>query len=94
MIRYGLHSSSLVFRHFEGDDLSIIFDARSGDTHMLDRVACEVCQMLAGAPASAEEIRRSLSMKFADEDSRMMDEAIDAAIERLRHAGLLGNVSN
>jgi len=83
-----------VFRHFDGDDLSVVFDARSGDTHMLDSVACEVCQILADAAASADEIKRAMSIKFADEDSRMMGEAIDAAIECLRHSGLLGDVSN
>ncbi|WP_184415166.1 HPr-rel-A system PqqD family peptide chaperone [Rhodocyclus tenuis] len=94
MIRYGLYSSSLVFRHFDGGDLSVVFDPRSGDTHLLDAVSFETCQVLVSGPATVDQIKRSMLVEFTAEDPAMICQAVDAAIERLRYSGLLGSVSN
>lgn len=93
MVRYCLPAASLVFRHFDGDDLSLVFDTRSGDTHLLDGVSAEICQVLRAAPAALDEIERSLLLEFSDDDPSLIHQAVEAAVQRLEHSGLIGKLA-
>ena len=66
--------SALVSRHWAGYDEYLVFNAASGDLHLLNSAAAALLEQLSTGPATAEELAPLLNAT----DRGQIDEALHA----------------
>ena len=76
-------------REIELDGLTALFHLPSGMTHIVAPPAPQILEVLAGAPADAEELAERLSEKFELEGG---SEAMAARLDELEAAGLVSRL--
>ena len=78
---------SLVWRSF--DAYSLLFNARSGDTHVLDPLSREILDLLQESPRDEESLLRELGSLMEGEDPAALREAVHEALKAFDTAGLI-----
>jgi PqqD family protein of HPr-rel-A system len=78
-----------LIRKVELDGLTSLFHLPSGMTHIVAPPAPQILEVLAGAPADAEELAERLSEKFELEGG---DEEMSARLDELEAAGLVSRL--
>ena len=71
------------------DDLGLVFDAVTGDTHLLDHSAIEILQCLGQVPASSEFLGEALADRFSPTEQGQISEFIATTLLQLRDIGLV-----
>lgn len=66
-----------------------MFDAVTGDTHLLDHSAIEILQVLHTTPVCVERLSQRLADSFAPEDQGRVVEFITASLLKLKGIGLV-----
>ena len=73
--------SALLARHWPGEDEHVVFNAASGDLHLLNPAAMAVLDRLSQGPASLDELSAALNIDV---------EALSTHIQSLDRLGLIG----
>jgi PqqD family protein of HPr-rel-A system len=92
--RLALRKADLIFRVFSDEELVVVYDIRSGDTHLLGEVAYELCGFLSDSPVTADELKRRMLQKFPEDDPDLVAEGIDAALTQLEDADFIFTAAN
>lgn len=82
-----LEGSRLVWRLWE--DEYVVFDAASGDIHLLDLVSGEVLKRLAESPAEVSRVVRDVASTLELEPDRELFEHVEQALARFETLGLI-----
>jgi len=86
-VRFGIARRSSVSRHWSGE--TVIFDTRTGDTHLLDPFSSELLRRLEAGPKSSDELAAALAadFDFAPEDD--IPALTAGALAKLRELGMI-----
>lgn len=76
----------------DGDE-TVLFDARSGQTHFLAPLATAVLEFLAAAPNTGQSVFDSLSDRVGADELVALGEQLADAVRRLEAAGLIDQCS-
>jgi PqqD family protein of HPr-rel-A system len=79
-------ASKLCWRIWDGE--CVVFDSRSGETHLLNPLAVEVLQTLEQGPADGSHLTRLIASTFALEAEPDLARAVDEVLTRLDELGL------
>ena len=74
--------SALLARHWPGEDEHVVFNAASGDLHLLNPAAMAVLDRLSQGPATLDELSAELKIDTV--------EAVSTLIQSLDRLGLIG----
>lgn len=83
----------LCFRTWRDDDNSIVYNALSGNTHLIDALGLALLQLLAQTPSSTEMLLLKLADLYSEDDSATLAKWTDATLLQLQDAGLLNKTS-
>jgi PqqD family protein of HPr-rel-A system len=86
--KYRLASSDALIHH-DLDSMSLIFDRRSGITHMIADPVTAIIEVMGDAAASVAAIAEMLSSRFDVEQEVDVAEIVLARLEELRDLGLV-----
>ena len=75
-------------RMWDDDDCGIVYDALSGDTHLLQPLALELMHCLLAAPSDAAGLARAVGGLLTDDAQAEMLAMIEASLARLQDIGL------
>ena len=78
----------LSFKSWSDDELGLVFDSVTGDTHLLDHSAIEILQSLEKGSASVESLAKQLADRFSTADLRQIPDFITATLLQLSNIGL------
>ena len=78
---HALGASTLLRRHWPGEDEYVVFNAASGDLHLLNPAAMAVLDRLSQGPASLDELSAALNIDV---------EVLSTLIQSLDRLGLIG----
>lgn len=78
---------SLVWRSF--DSYSLLFNERSGNTHVLDPLSREILDLLQETPRDELSLVRELSSILEEQDTQALEVAVHEALEAFDSAGLI-----
>lgn len=79
--------SSLALRTWAGE--TVVYDSLPGSTHLLDPVSSAVVGFLRAQDGSASDIARAMSNEFEADAEEDVLGAVQAALAKLRDAGLI-----
>jgi PqqD family protein of HPr-rel-A system len=82
-------TSKLVLKAWEGEDQSVVYNERSGDTHLIQSPGSEMLQLLAERPYTSRDLAVEISELFSDEDVPKIVEFVDATLRQLESVGLV-----
>lgn len=85
---------TLSFRSWSDEDLSVVYNTLSGDTHLVESPGLEILQLLTESPRSAESLASALSSLFQDQEPDRLVQYIDATLLRLKEVGLITDTSH
>lgn len=88
-----VNPEKLCFRTWQDDDISVVYDAFSGNTHLIDSLGLALLQLLVAAPLSTEMLALKLADLYSEDDKAVLDEYIAATLLQLQDAGLLDQTS-
>jgi PqqD family protein of HPr-rel-A system len=77
------------FRSWADDDSSVVYNALTGDTHLVDALGFELLQLLTVAPYTHEALLLKLGELFCDDDKTMLNDYIGTTLLQLHNAGLI-----
>lgn len=86
--KYRLAPSDVLIHH-DLDSMSLIFDRRSGITHMVADPVTAIIEVMGETAASVESIAEMLSSRFDVEKEVDVAEIVLARLEELRDLGLV-----
>lgn len=78
---------SLVWRSF--DSYSLLFNERSGNTHVLDPLSREILDLLQEAPRDETSLVRELTSLLEGQDPEALADAVHEALRAFDTAGLI-----
>lgn len=73
----------------QGEDESVLFDRRSGQTHLLTAVATECLQQLQNADLDLDQLTKILTVRFQAEPEQVTREQTNQMLMTLRELGLI-----
>ncbi len=82
-------AESIRHRAWEGEDEAVVYDVRSGDTHLVAAPGLELLQRLAQSPCTREVLVHELRGLFVDDDPHTVVQCVDATLSRLQAVGLV-----
>ncbi|MBK9028861.1 conserved hypothetical protein [Candidatus Propionivibrio aalborgensis] len=82
------------FHTWDDDDLLVVYQKSSGDTHLLESLAGVLLELVESAPCTAEQLCLKLDDIFEDEDKTRALEVIEATLLQLRGVGLVYSTPN
>lgn len=85
---------TLSFRSWSDEDLSVVYNTLSGDTHLVESPGLEILQLLTESPRSAESLASALSSLFQDQEPDRLVQYIGATLLRLKEVGLITDTSH
>lgn len=85
---------SSLYRSWDDDDLLVIYNKSSGDTHLLEPLAGVILELIESVPCTSEMLAVELTEVFQDEDEDSALEVIEATLLQLRGVGLVYSTPN
>lgn len=79
----------MLHRVWDGEDAAVVYDARSGDTHLVETPGLELLQRLAQSPCTRDVLMQELGGLFVDDDPLTIAQCVDATLTRLQAVGLV-----
>ena len=73
------------------EECDVVYNAQSGDTHLLDRVAVELLQLIMVSPRSTEQLVVAIGDLLVPEDRGHVRDVVDAVLFSLQYIGLICN---
>ncbi|WP_164932036.1 HPr-rel-A system PqqD family peptide chaperone [Janthinobacterium sp. 17J80-10] len=75
------------------DNEVVVYDAASGNTHLLDTVTARVLATVANTPADATVIAQALSQLWPEAPAELVHEQVDAMLAELAGISLITPVA-
>lgn len=79
----------LSFASWDDEDLAVVYDKVTGDTHLIESSAIEILRLIEKYPASAEAIAQELADLCSPDDQDKLPQFISATLLQLRDIGLV-----
>ncbi|MFZ6751077.1 HPr-rel-A system PqqD family peptide chaperone [Undibacterium sp. Ren11W] len=76
-------------RTWESEDAAVVYDVRSGDTHLIEPLGREVLYLLRDEPGTTESIRLKLLSLYAQEDHVSIIDLIPTILRDMCDVGLI-----
>ena len=92
-------ADKLTIKSWDDDHLGLVFEAESGDTHLLEHSAVEVLQSLDAleaaqkSPATVDQLAEAMSARFSADDPGQIRDFIATTLLQLREIGLATDTS-
>lgn len=74
------------------DDGVVVFDAVSGDTHLLSQFAGEILQLLEQRPLTSVSLARELAKIFTDWDEDEAPAVLESVLSELQNIDLIRGI--
>lgn len=71
------------------DDEVVVYEATSGNTHLLDTMAARVLETLTAAPADSKAIAQALSHFWPQAPAELLQEQVDTMLTELAGISLI-----
>lgn len=84
----------LCLRSWGDEDLSVVYNTLSGDTHLVESPGAEILQLLTESPHTAESLVSALGDLFQDHEQSRLVQYIGATLLRLKEVGLITDTSH
>jgi PqqD family protein of HPr-rel-A system len=81
--------TQLYIRVWEDDETAVVYDARSGDTHLIEPLGIEVLSLLTDEPSSIASINLRLASLYAQEDHVPIFDLIPTILRDMHDVGLI-----
>ncbi|HEX5126722.1 MAG TPA: HPr-rel-A system PqqD family peptide chaperone [Rhodocyclaceae bacterium] len=81
------HSERWVWH--EWDDGAVVFDRLTGDTHALDPLSIEICQLPVSVRSSADMAAKEIAARLSETLDENLCIAVQEAFDRLRQRELI-----
>lgn len=76
-------------RHWEGDDVAVVYNAASGDTHLLELPALEILDRIRRSPCTSQELANELADNFPAGEQDQALAYVEATLIQLQDVGLV-----
>ena len=94
MVFWTLASPSRIsIQSWADDELAVVFDKVTGDTHLVDLSAVGILELLEISPHSLEGIAQALAGWFSESDPTKISEFISSTLLHLQDIGLVVDTS-
>lgn len=84
----------LCFRSWRDEELSVVYNTLSGDTHLVESPGIEILQLLTESHHTAASLASALSGIFQDHEETRLVQYIGATLLRLKEVGLITDTSH
>jgi PqqD family protein of HPr-rel-A system len=91
---FPMASGNPLVHSWDDDDLVVVYNKISGDTHLLDPLAGIVLDLIGSAPFTTEQLACELADAFSDEDKNNALGHIEASLLQLEDIGLIFSAPN
>jgi len=82
----------LIFRAWDGDDLAVVYNRSSGDTHLLEKLALEMLCLIHVSPQTADSLATKVEeILVADKEGNIL-EFVEATLLKLQDAELVKRI--
>lgn len=88
------HSGNLRIRNWDNEELHVVFDVTSGDTHLLDDLSLQLLHLISAQASTTSTLTDAVADHFAEGERREMEEFVDATLLHLQDSGLASRVDN
>lgn len=85
--------AQLFIRVWEDDETAVAYDARSGDTHLIEPLGLEVLSLLRDEPNTIESINLQLASLYAPEDHVSVFDLIPTILRDMHDVGLIVEIT-
>lgn len=86
-----LQGADLHFGEWDDDEFAVLYNASSGDTHLVQGLAVELLQMIQGGTSSTDALTAELGRAFPDVAVGAIEENVHAALQQLQRAGIVAS---
>lgn len=84
-----LRSQAICVHQFPDEVFAVVYDGDSGDTHLIDTVAFELCQRLSDAPVAIDALTQSMVEAFPEDAPSALANEISRALTELEAINLI-----
>lgn len=88
------HSGVLRVRSWSDDELHVVLDTMSGDSHLLDDLSLRLLQLIGAQAQTTNALTDQVSDFFASGDRQDMEAYVGATLLHLHDTGLASRVDN
>lgn len=88
-----ISADKLLVRTWCGEDVSVVYNGISGDTHLVEELALHLLKLLGVAPRSTDTLARQLADFFVEHDQDRIREFIESTLLQLEAFGLVYRIS-
>lgn len=88
-----LRGAELHFGEWDDDEFGVLYNATSGDTHLVQSLAIEILQMMQGGVTTTQALSMALGRAFPDVPAASIEENVLAALYQLQRAGIVASHS-
>ncbi len=88
-----LPEGGLRFQSWEEDDLAVVYDAATGDTHLLDLSSLLLLRSIQISARTTESLAIELAEYFANEDAGDVFDFVELTLQQLSDIGLVTSTS-
>lgn len=88
-----ISAEKLSFRTWNGEDVSVVYNGISGDTHLVEELALHLLQLVGVSPLSTETLALQLTDFFVENDPNKIQEFIDSTLLQLETVGLVYSIA-
>lgn len=88
-----ISAENLIFRTWSGEDVSVVYNCISGDTHLIEELALHLLKLVGVSPLSTETLALGLADFFVQNDQNRIREFIESTLLQLETAGLVFSTS-
>lgn len=89
-----LSPEDILLQSWDDDHCAVVYSGRSGDTHLVSPLACEILRLLTKAPHTSEMLLRGLTEAFEDHDEPDALDIIEAVLFELQSIDLISSDQN
>ena len=87
-------AGNFLFRVWDDDDSCVVYNALSGDTHLVSSMVVRVVELLETSPQSTESIACEVAACVVDTDQEQIQAYVEATMVQLEELGLAVQTTN
>ena len=88
-----LQGAELHYGEWDDDEFGVLYNATSGDTHLVQSLAIEILQMMQSGLKTTAALTTELGRAFPDVAPGSIEENVLAALYQLQRAGIVASHS-
>lgn len=82
-------AGEVLFHEWEEDDQGVVYNPRSGSTHLVDGFAVELLKRMTAVPQALEALTDSVRDFFEEDDTAAQAEFVESTLHQLKSVGLV-----